>query len=447
MYYDLLANLTTTMQLLTGRGGTIIPITARAGGGRLIDLLHLRAAIVVVLDREAELDHAVDARGERGGLVEREARREERGLEEEVDEVLDRLVALVRRRLRLELLHDRVLRVDLHRLLRRHVRRHRVVAERLRAHDPLHVRRPAVLAGDEAARRLREALRDDDLLRLVAEDLLHQLAQRLEVGLDLLERLLLLLRLLELEALLRHREELLAVVLLELLDAVLVDRVDHEEHLVVALLAALDERRRLHLLLRLAGDVVDVLLRLGHPRDVVLEARLLVAALGRVVAEQLGELGAVARVLVDAELDVLRKLLVELLEVLGVLLDLGEELDALLDDVLLDHLEDLVLLQRLARDVERQVLRVDDALDEGEPLGDEVLAVVHDEDAAHVELDVARVLLLRLEEVKGGALRHKEDRGELELPLDAEVLDGEVLLPVVGEGLVEGAVLLLGHPM
>merc|ERR1712224_410768 len=258
MYYDLLANLTTTMQLLTGRGGTIIPITARAGGGRLIDLLHLRAAIVVVLDREAELDHAVDARGERGGLVEREAQREERGLEEEVDEVLDRLVALVRRRLRLELLHDRVLRVDLHRLLRRHVRRHRVVAERLRAHDPLHVRRPAVLAGDEAARRLREALRDDDLLRLVAEDLLHQLAQRLEVGLDLLERLLLLLRLLELEALLRHREELLAVVLLELLDAVLVDRVDHEEHLVVALLAALDERRRLHLLLRLAGDVVDV---------------------------------------------------------------------------------------------------------------------------------------------------------------------------------------------
>merc|ERR1712224_1119868 len=147
MYYDLLANLTTTMQLLTGAGGNHHPHHRACRGGRLIDLLHLRAAIVVVLeerelldvlgalvvvlDREAELDHAVDARGDRGGLVEREARREERGLEEEVDEVLDRLVALVRRRLRLELLHDRVLRVDLHRLLRPHVRRHRVVAERL----------------------------------------------------------------------------------------------------------------------------------------------------------------------------------------------------------------------------------------------------------------------------------------------------------------------------
>jgi hypothetical protein len=57
-----------------------------------------------------------------------------------------------------------------------------------------------------------------------------------------------------------------------------------------------------------------------------------------VVHEQLGELGAVARVLVDAELDVLGELLVKLLEVLGVLLDLAEELDRLLDDVLLDDL-------------------------------------------------------------------------------------------------------------
>ena len=151
----------------------------RDGRSRLIDLLHLRAAIVVVLegrelldvlvalvvvlDREAELDHAVDARGERGGLVEREARREERGLEEEVDEVLDRLVALVRRRLRLELLHDRVLRVDLHRLLRRHVRRHRVVAEGLSAHDALHVSGPAVLASHEDARRLGDTLRHHNL--------------------------------------------------------------------------------------------------------------------------------------------------------------------------------------------------------------------------------------------------------------------------------------------
>merc|ERR1719454_1036182 len=424
-----------------------------------IDLLHLRALIavllerrelldvaglVVVLDREAELDHAVDAAREGRRLVEREARREERRLEEEVDEVLDGLVALVGGGLGLELLHDRVLRVDLHGLLGGHVRRHRVVAEGLGAHDALHVGGPAVLAGHEDARRLGHALGHHNLLHLISEDLLHELGEGLEVGAELLPRLLLLLGLLKLEALLGHGDELLAVVLLELLHAVLVNRVDHEEDLVVALLALLNEGRRLDRLLGLARDVVNVLLRLGHARDVVLERRLLVARLGRVVHEQLRELGAVARVLVDAELDVLAKLLVELLEVLRVLLDLAKELDALLHNVLLDDLEDLVLLQRLTRDVERQVLRVDHALDEREPLGDEVLAVVHDEDAAHVELDVARVLLLRLEQVERRALRHKEDGGELELSLDREVLHGQVLLPVVGEGLVEGAVHLLG---
>ena len=76
----------------------------------LIDLLHLGALIVVLLERwqlldviglvvvlngETELDHAVDAAGEGGGLVEREARGEERGLEKQVDQVLDGLVALV----------------------------------------------------------------------------------------------------------------------------------------------------------------------------------------------------------------------------------------------------------------------------------------------------------------------------------------------------------------
>merc|ERR1719487_349035 len=401
--------------------------------------------LVVVLNREAELNHAVNAAREGRRLVEREARGEQRRLEEEVDEVLDRLVALVGGGLRLELLHDRVLRVDLHRLLRRHVGGHRVVAEGLGAHDALHVGGPAVLARNQDARRLGDALGHHHLLDLIAENLLHELRERLEVGAELLPRLLLLLRLLKLEALLRDGDELLAVVLLELLDAVLVNRVDHEEDLVVALLALLDEGRRLNRLLRLAGDVVDVLLRLGHARDVVLERGLLVARLGRVEHEQLRELRAVARVLVDAELDVLAKLLVELLEVLRVLLDLAKELDALLDDVLLDHLEDLVLLERLARDVERQVLRVDDALDEGEPLRDEVLAVVQDEDAADVQLDVARVLLLRLEEVKRRALRHEKDRGELELALNGEVLDRQVLLPIVRERLVEGAVLLLRH--
>ena len=51
------------------------------------------------------------------------------------------------------------------------------------------------------------------------------------------------------------------------------------------------------------------------------------------------------------------------------------------------------------RNVKREVLRVDDTLDEIEVFGDDVLAVIHDEDMMGVQLDVV-AHLLGLEEVK-----------------------------------------------
>merc|ERR1711968_292578 len=229
--------------------------------------------------------------------------------------------------------------------------------------------------------------------------------------------------------------ELVPVVLLELLHGILVDRVDHEKHLEAPLLEALNEGRVLHRLLGLASDVVDVLLALLHASHVVAERRGLVARLGGVVAQELGDLAAVVAVLMDPKLEVLPERLVELVEVVLVLGDLGEHLQALLDDVLLDDLKDLVLLKHLAGNVEGEVLRVHDPLHEPQPLRDDVLAVVHDEDAAHVELDVVGLLLV-VEHVEGRALGHEEDALELELALHREVLDREMVLPVVGEGLV-----------
>merc|ERR1719506_301282 len=192
------------------------------------------------------------------------------------------------------------------------------------------------------------------------------------------------------------------------------------------LLELLDERGRLDSLLRLTGDVVDVLLLLLHASHVVLERGHLVTGLGGVVPQELSELGAVLAVLVDTELEVLAELL-----------------ERLLDEVLLDHLKDLRALEHLAGNVKREVLGVDDALEEAQELGDEVLAGVGDEDTAHVELDVA-LLLGRLELVERGALRDEDHGLELELALNREVLDSEVILPVVANVLVEGGVLLLG---
>ena len=133
-----------------------------------------------------------------------------------------------------------------------------------------------------------------------------------------------------------------------------------------------------------------------------LERGLLVNGLGREETQELGKLAAVLRVLVDTELQVLAKGLIELVKVVLVFRDLTEEVHALLDNVLADDLEDLVLLQGLTGNVQWKILRVDNALDEVEVLGDEILAVVHDEHPANIELDVV-ALLLGLEEVKGSA--------------------------------------------
>ncbi len=102
----------------------------------------------------------------------------------------------------------------------------------------------------------------------------------------------------------------------------------------------------------------------------------------------------------DTELQVLSKRLVKLGKVVLVLRNLRQQVHALFNDVLANHLENLVLLQRLSRNVQRQILRVHDTLHKVQVLGDQVLAVVHDKHPAHVKLDVV-ALLLRLEQVKG----------------------------------------------
>jgi len=194
---------------------------------------------------------------------------------------------------------------------------------------------------------------------------------------------------------------------------------------------------------RLAGDVVHVLLVLRHAGDTVEEGGCVVARLGRVESEELGKSRSVLRVLVDTELDVLAEGSVELVELLLILGDLLEELKNLLDNVLLDDLHDLVLLKSLTRQVQWEILRVDNTLDEAQPLRNEIGGIVSDENTADVQLDVV-LGLLGLEEIEGSALGHEKDGAELELTLNGEVLDCQVVFPVVGEGFVEGTVLLGG---
>merc|ERR1711865_483245 len=231
--------------------------------------------------------------------------------------------------------------------------------------------------------------------------------------------------------------------LLQLLDGVLVHWVHHVQHLQALLPERLQERRGRHSCEALASDVINVILTFFHPVDVFLQTDVFIARLGGLVAHKLSNLGSVCGVLMNTELQALAELLIKLLIVILLLADLLEHLQALLHEVLLDDAEDLVLLQRLPGDVQRQVLRIDHTLNEVEPLWHQLLAVIHDEHTADIQLDVA-ALLLRLEHVERGATRNKEQGAELELTFDGEVLDGQMILPIIGQGLVEGCILFIG---
>jgi hypothetical protein len=141
----------------------------------------------------------------------------------------------------------------------------------------------------------------------------------------------------------------------------------------------------------------------------------------------------------DTKLNAFAECFVELVEVILVLRNLAEEVKRLSDEVLADDLEDLVLLQGFSRDVERKILRVDNTLDKVEVFGNEIFAVIHDEDTADVKFNVV-AFLLRLEEVEGSALGDEDYGLKFELTLNREVLDCKVILPVVGKTLVESAV-------
>jgi hypothetical protein len=120
---------------------------------------------------------------------------------------------------------------------------------------------------------------------------------------------------------------------------------------------------------------------------------LLISRFGGEKAKEFSELASVLRVFVNAEFQILAKRLIEFGEVILVLGDLAEDVHAFLDNIFADDFQDLVLLERLTGDVERKILRVDDAFDKVEVFGYKILAIVHDEDAADIEFDVIALLL------------------------------------------------------
>ena len=130
------------------------------------------------------------------------------------------------------------------------------------------------------------------------------------------------------------------------------------------------------------------------------ERYLLLGRFSGIIAQKFSKLGSVLGILMDPELQVLAECRVEHLEVVLVIRNFTEEIQAPSDNILADDLDNLVLLEGLTRYVKRKVIRVDDTLDEVEVVGDEGIEVVHDTQTTDQEPDIV-ALVLGLEGVEG----------------------------------------------
>ena len=122
--------------------------------------------------------------------------------------------------------------------------------------------------------------------------------------------------------------------------------------------------------------------------------------------------------------------------------DLVEQVDHTLRHLLLDRAKRRRVLQQLARDVERQVVGVDEAAHEAKPLRQHRVAILHDKDALHEEANAA--LATGIVEIEGRLLGHEEQANEVDVALHAEVRARKRRLEVVREMRIELVVLLVG---
>ena len=120
-------------------------------------------------------------------------------------------------------------------------------------------------------------------------------------------------------------------------------------------------------------------------------------------------LHSVGGILMDAKLQALAKLFVELLVVILPLGNLIKRFEALLNKVLLDHTQDLVLLQSPPSDCQRKISGTHDAFDKIQPLWYELVTIIH-------------ALLLCLKQFERRTAWHKKHHAKLKLAFHAGIL-------------------------
>mmetsp|Transcript_22996 Transcript_22996/g.45936 ORF Transcript_22996/g.45936 Transcript_22996/m.45936 type:complete len:438 (-) Transcript_22996:819-2132(-) len=315
---------------------------------------------------------------------------------------------------------------------------------RLRLHVPLHGRGEPVGPLHQRRGRLREQVRAHGPFDAVAQPHLEEIQEvRVFLVLGLHGRLLVVVPLVQVEALLGHVHEIVVLVFLQVLHHHLVQGVDHEEHVEALLLELFERGAHPALLFGGARDVIDFLLLLRHGTDVVVKGDVFITRSLGEPAAQGGNVILCAVVLNNANFEVFPKVIPEhhILGLVLVRLNIPDHVHALLHQPLVDDGERARLLQNLPPHIERQVVAVHDTPHELEPPRNQSLEGVVDEHPLDVQLHVLGVLVEHIAaQVEGQGGGDEEERLGLHRALDGEMAAGDGLVEGLEGGFVELAV-------
>ena len=228
------------------------------------------------------------------------------------------------------------------------------------------------------------------------------------------------------------------------LERELVNVLRAQQHVVTAVEHRIHHRQLRQTVGRIASGIVNRLLVGGHGGGVFLERHHLLL-LGRIEQQQVAEqtlLHAVA--LVNTELQAATKLLEELLVIVAMVVAHFLELafDLLLE-LVGNSAQLAVVLQRLARNVQLQIGRIDNAAHEVEAIGQKLLALIHDEHVGAVECQT--LLVVFAVQVKRRAARDEQQSVVSKSALGMHLNRTRGVGEVVEVRLVELVVFLVGH--
>ncbi|MNF69944.1 hypothetical protein D3C84_518410 [compost metagenome] len=193
-----------------------------------------------------------------------------------------------------------------------------------------------------------------------------------------------------------------------------------------------------------AGQVVDLVLTFLGARQVLGQADNLLAiiAVGRCETQQAGDFLLVGEIFCRALFHDLTEVFPEALVLLRLVLrQFFQHVQHALGQRRLHRVDHRILLQDLAGNVQRQVVGVDHALDEAQVQRQELVGLVHDEHALHIQLEALGSIALV--QVERRSARHIQQRGVFQLALDLVVAPGQRVVEVMGDVLVELLVFLV----